>query len=138
VCSIPPCLHLAVHATKGIIILKRAEQLVVARASFVRSGHDRVHDTEPGERADPLRRTSIARPDDTIPGCRMFQGTHHRRADGDHAPAPRAGRFDRSCRRRGDVIRLVERQKAVEIGIARRRDACGVGDGCKPGSARTD
>ena len=66
---------LAIHPTQHIVILKRAQQLVVAGAWFVRARHNRIHAAEHA-RADRCAVSRVPRQDER---CR-------RRAT--HVPAP--------------------------------------------------
>jgi hypothetical protein len=63
----------------------------MARASFVDTGDDDIHDTKPGEWTHTLRCHPLSRPDRAVRTSGMLQGPHDCCANGNHpsaAPAP--------------------------------------------------
>ena len=79
--------RLSVHPAEHFIVLKGAEQLVVARASLVHSGHDGIHYAKAGMRTNAFGGDPVSRLDRPVRARRMLQGPDDRRADGNHAAA---------------------------------------------------
>ncbi len=136
---IPVGVCLVRHPPKHLAILKRTEQIVVAGAWFVDAGHDRVHASEGREpdrcagsrsrrRAERCRQHAPRVP---APARRLCQQRSPCHRDRRHASINRA--VDA-----GMSVRLVERQQPIELGVARRRNACGEGQRGKRRSASTE
>ena len=126
------------HRPQYRFIGERLEQFVMAGASLVHPRYDRVDDGQVRAWSEPQRRQTGTGLDVPVIGDRGFQRPHDGRADGDDAAATCAGPRDQVGGRWRNLVWLVERQAAVEIGIAGRRETRRVGDRRESGTSFLD
>jgi len=108
------------RSLQDVVAGERAQQLVVTAARLVRAGDHGIHDAQRGGAADAAARAASARTHASSRIGRMLERAHDGRADRDDARAVTLGLRDPSCGRHGYPVRLVERQPAVQLGIAGR------------------
>jgi hypothetical protein len=109
-----------IYPVKRLIISKGAEQFMVTRARLVSARKDRIHDGEPAEGTDPLRRESVPGRDVAVTRCSVLQRPDNRCADRHDPSASLASLLDRfrgGCR---DAIGFIEWQQGVQRRIAGR------------------
>ena len=121
-------LRLRRHPRKHVILLKRAEEFIVARAALMHAGYDAVDNQQPRLRSDAARRHTASRPDVAPATCRVLERADDSRPERKDAAAALPGPVDerRGCRR--NHVRLIERQQPIEIRISCRGDARRVRD----------
>ena len=120
------CAHLLQDRVAG----EGAEKLVVALARLVDAADDGVDDAKPGRGTDPLRGDAAAG-SKLATRSRVLHGAAHGGAESDDAPGLGAGlgpdSLNGSHRALRYPVRLVQRQPAVECGVAGGRQTTGVG-----------
>src|SRR5689334_5716203 len=96
-------------------------------AGLVRAGEERVDDPESRAGAYPSSRDAVFGTYDSIRGPSCLESADDSGPNCDNAATAVARRADRHGGRRWDRIRLVEREEIVELRIAGRGNAGGVG-----------
>src|SRR5688572_31284102 len=91
---IPAGFSLVFHPLQDLAVLKCTQQLVVAGTWFVGTTHDCVHALEGRRGSDALRRNPCTWPDGAVAASRVFQRSHDRRSNRDHAAAALAARSE--------------------------------------------
>ena len=92
----------------------------MARSGLVRARHNRIDDTKLRRSADSLCRDAVTGVNDAVARRGVLDRAHDRRADRDDPATASLGAIDLARRRRGDPIRLIERQAAIKIRVAGR------------------
>src|SRR5687767_14562411 len=111
----------SICAAQDRFVGERVQQVVVAGARLVRAGENCVDDAQLRLCANALVRDVVARDRSTETRSRMFESAYDGRTDGDDPPTLATCTTQSLLRRCWNAIRLVERQQAIERGVARRR-----------------
>ena len=118
-------------SAERLVVGEGAQQLVVAGAGLVRARDDRIDDAEQAGGADAVRSPALRRRG-TIPSRRAACSSARTTVVPTamiRPPRARARLRSPSRSTLGNAVRLVERQQRIQLRIAGRRDAGGVGDG---------
>jgi hypothetical protein len=117
-------LRLRRHPDQCIVLLKRAEEFVVARARLVHAGQNPVDNEKPRVGSDASRRDAGSRPDTARATCRVLQRANDGRANRQDAAAALPGPIDERSGCWWDHVRLVEWQPLIKFRISGRGNAC--------------
>ena len=113
-------------APEHVFVSECVQQLVVAGAGFVSPGQNCIHNAQLRVWAEAKSRHPGSRRDGAVSGCAVFQCPHDGRADRHDASAFAHRGGDRFLGADRDAIRLVQRQPAIQLGIAGRRNSRGM------------